>query len=63
MVYLLIKERTIMTKANKNFVYSGKTYLIGDEVPANVATAVDPSCTEKPKAKKPTYTNTILEGE
>jgi hypothetical protein len=52
-----------MTKASKNFVYSGKTYLIGDEVPAKVATAVDPSCTEKPKAKKPTYTKTILEGE
>ena len=52
-----------MIKANKNFAYSGKTYFIGDEVPANVAAAVDPSCTEQPKAKKTTYTNTILEGE
>jgi len=52
-----------MTKATKNFVYSGKTYFIGDEVPANVAKAVDPSCTEKPKAKKTIHTNTILEGE
>ena len=52
-----------MTKATKNFVCSGKTYFIGDEVPANIAKAVDPSCTEKPKAKKTTHTNTILEGE
>tara|TARA_R110000782_G_scaffold193682_1_gene283279 strand:+ start:150 stop:308 length:159 start_codon:yes stop_codon:yes gene_type:complete len=52
-----------MIKASKNFAYSGKTYFVGDEVPANVATAVDPTCTEKPKAKiKPTFTNT-LEGE
>jgi len=51
-----------MIKAIKNFAYSGKTYFVGDEVPANVATAVDPSHTEKPKAKKQTLT-TILEGE
>jgi|TARA_R110000803_G_scaffold104062_1_gene172197 hypothetical protein len=52
-----------MINAQKNFVYSGKTYFVGDEVPANVATAVDPSCTEKPKAKKITLTTNILEGE
>jgi hypothetical protein len=53
-----------MIKATKNFAYVGKTYFVGDEVPANVAAAVDASCTEKaePKAKKTTYTN-ILEGE
>tara|TARA_R110000782_G_scaffold159352_2_gene251495 strand:- start:512 stop:673 length:162 start_codon:yes stop_codon:yes gene_type:complete len=53
-----------MIKAIKNFAYSGKTYFVGDEVPANVATVVDPSCTEQPKAKKKsTYTNITLEGE
>ena len=53
-----------MPKATKNFAYVGKTYFVGDEVPANVATAVDASYTEKaePKAKKQTYTD-ILEGE
>jgi hypothetical protein len=58
-----------MLKASKNFAYSGKTYFVGDEVPANVAAAVDASFVvgtkspeEKPKAKKTTYTN-ILEGE
>lgn len=53
-----------MIKATKNFAYSGKTYFVGDEVPANVATALDPSYTERLKAKsKPTYTNTTLKGE
>ena len=52
-----------MIKANKNFAYSGKTYFIGDEVPANVAAVVDPSCTEQPKAKNKTTYSNILEGE
>ena len=53
-----------MIKATKNFAYSGRTYFVGDEVPANVAATLDPSYTEKPKAKnKPTYTNITLEGE
>jgi len=41
-----------MYKASKNFAYAGKTYFVSDEVPAKVATAVDPRFTEKPKAKK-----------
>jgi len=50
-----------MYKAIKNFAYSGKTYFVGDEVSPQVATVVDPSLTEKPKAKnKPTE---ISEGE
>ena len=53
-----------MIKATKNFAYSGRTYFVGDEVPANVAATLDPSYTEKPKAKnKPTFTTTTLEGE
>lgn len=52
---------TRMYKALKNFAYSGKTYFVGDEVPHQVATAVDSSMTEKPKAKvKPIE---ISEGE
>lgn len=51
-----------MQKATKNFAYSGKTYFIGDEVPAIVAAAVEASFTEKPKANK-TITKNILEGE
>ena len=52
-----------MIKASKNFAYSGKTYFIGDEVPTQVAKAVDSSLTEQLKAKtKPTHTKT-LEGE
>lgn len=52
-----------MTKATKNFAYEGRTYFVGDEVPANVATALDPSYTEKPKAKKKSTDTNILEGE
>ena len=59
----MLKERHTMIKASKNFAYSGRTYFVGDEVPANVATAVDPTCTEKPKAKKKTTFTTTLEGE
>lgn len=52
---------TVMYKALKNFAYTGKTYFVGDEVPHQVAKAVDSSLTEKPKAKtKPTE---ISEGE
>lgn len=51
-----------MLKAKKNFAYAGKTYFVDDEVPANVAAAVDASYTEKPKAKKTTIEDT-LEGE
>jgi hypothetical protein len=53
-----------MYKATKNFACIGKTYFVGDEVPANVAMAVDPSFTEqeKPKAKK-TIIEDISEGE
>lgn len=51
-----------MLKAKKNFAYAGKTYFVGDEVPANVAAAVDASCTEKPKAKNTIYKD-ALEGE
>lgn len=53
---------TDMYKATKNFAFVGRTYFVGDEVPANVAMAVDPSYTEKPKAKK-TTTEDISEGE
>ena len=50
-----------MYKALKNFAYIGKTYFVSDEVPHQVAKAVDSSFTEKPKAKtKPTE---ISEGE
>jgi hypothetical protein len=52
-----------MYKATKNFAFTGKTYFVGDEVPPQVATALDPSYTEKPKASKPTYTKDISEGE
>lgn len=52
-----------MIKATKNFAHSGKTYFVGDEVPANVATALDSSYTEKPKAKKTTTFTNTLEGE
>jgi len=52
---------TEMYKALKNFTYSGKTYFVGDEVSPQVAKVVEPSLTEKPKAKtKPTE---ISEGE
>lgn len=58
-----------MHKVTKNFAYSGKTYFVGDEVPAHVAAAVDASYTskavpleEKPKAKK-TIIEDTLEGE
>ena len=52
---------TGMYKALKNFAYIGKTYFVSDEVPHQVAKAVDSSFTEKPKAKtKPTE---ISEGE
>lgn len=58
-----------MPKVTKNFAYSGKTYFVGDEVPAHVAAAVDASYTdkatplqEKPKAKKTTIEDT-LKGE
>jgi len=51
-----------MYKATKNFAYVGKTYFVGDEVPAKVATAVDPSYTKKPEAKK-TIIEDISEGE
>lgn len=51
-----------MYKATQNFAYVGKTYFINDEVPAKVAMAVDPSYTEKPKAKK-TIIEEISEGE
>ena len=52
-----------MIKASKNFAYSGKTYFVGDEVPANVAKALDPTYMEKPKAKKTTTFTNTLEGE
>lgn len=51
-----------MPKVTKNFAYAGKTYFVGDEVPAHVAAAVDASYTEKPKAKKTNIEDT-LEGE
>jgi hypothetical protein len=55
---------TDMYKAMQNFAFVGKTYFVGDEVPAQVAMAVDPSFTEqeKPKAKK-TIIEDISEGE
>ena len=54
-----------MYKAKKNFAAAGKTYFVGDEVPAQVAKAVDTSLVEQPKAKKTTqYTpEDISEGE
>lgn len=48
-----------MPKSTSNFAYDGKTYFVGDEVPAKVASAVDSKYTEKPKPKKPE----ISEGE
>lgn len=51
-----------MYKATKNFAYGGKTYFVGDVIPAHVAAAVDASLTEKPKAKK-TIIEDTLEGE
>ena len=51
-------------KSTTNFAYVGRTYFVGDEVPAEIAKAVDPSWTEEPKAtKKPKHTNITLEGE
>jgi hypothetical protein len=51
-------------KSTRNFAYVGRTYFVGDEVPAEIAKVLDPSWTEKPKAtKKSTHTNTPLEGE
>jgi len=48
-----------MYKALKNFTYVGKTYLIGDDVPANVAAVLNPSLVEAPKTvAKPTKTYT-----
>jgi hypothetical protein len=51
-----------MPKATQNFAYSGKTYFVDDEVPAEVAEAVGASYTEKLEAKK-TTTKDISEGE
>jgi len=51
-----------MLKATQNFAYSGKTYFVDDEVPAEVAEAVGASYTEKLEAKK-TTTKDISEGE
>lgn len=51
-----------MYKATKNFACHGKTYFVGDEVPAQVVKAVDASFTEKPKSAK-TETKYTLEGE
>ena len=35
-----------MYKAIKNFTSVGKTYLVGDNVPASLATTLDPSLVE-----------------
>lgn len=51
-----------MYKATKNFAHAGKTYFVGDEVPAQVAKAIDASYVEKPKAKKTEIKDT-LKGE
>lgn len=53
-----------MYTAKQNFAFVGKTYFVGDEVPAHVATTVDPALTEKPRAKKTNViTEEISEGE
>lgn len=52
-----------MYKALKNFAHVGKTYQVGDNVPAAVAKAMDATYTEAPKkATTPTtkYTPTNI---
>jgi hypothetical protein len=39
-----------MYKARTNFAYSGRTYLVGDNVPASIAANLSPSLVEESKA-------------
>jgi hypothetical protein len=53
-----------MYKAKQNFAFVGKTYFVGDEVPAHVAATVAPALTENLRAKKTNViTEEISEGE
>ena len=52
-----------MYKALKNFTSVGKTYLVGDDVPASLAATLDSSLVEAPKTvskPKKTYTPTKI---
>jgi len=52
-----------MYKALKNFAFAGKTYFVGEDVPANVATTLDATLVEASKpvsTPKKTYTPTKI---
>ena len=46
MVHLQRLKEYTMYKALKNFTSVGKTYLVGDNVPASLASSLDPSLVE-----------------
>ncbi len=54
-----------MFKSTRNFAYAGKTYFVGDTIPKETASLVDPSFVEKtePAKDKHTPTTEISEGE
>jgi hypothetical protein len=53
-----------MFKSKRNFAYAGKTYFVGDPIPKEIASQVDPSFVETPEPAKTKHTPTKLsEGE
>jgi hypothetical protein len=52
-----------MYKATQNFACQGKTYLVGDKVPAEIAKGLPNNLVESPKAKITTTYKDTLEGD
>lgn len=52
-----------MYKATENFAYQGKTYFVGETVPAKIAKGLPANLVEAPKAKTQTNNENTLEGE
>ena len=54
-----------MLKSKRNFAFAGKTYFVGDPIPKEIASQVDPSFVETPEPAKTKYTSPtkLSEGE
>ena len=52
-----------MYKALKNFAQVGKTYMVGDSVPAKVAKEIGAAYTEAPQKATPPTTKYTSKGE